>query len=154
MNIGITDKSRKIVSEKLQKVLADEFVLYTKKRNYHWNVEGPNFMELHKLFEDQYDELADVIDDIAERIRALGYYSAGRLVDFLELTQLVEQEYTADPKTQLEHLIQDHESIIRLLRECIVEFDDEHKDLGTSDFVTGLMQKHEKMVWILRSYKF
>lgn len=153
MNIGITDQNRKIVSEKLQNVLADEFVLYTKTRNYHWNVEAVNFMELHRFYEEMYNDLAEIIDDVAERIRSLGYYSAGRLIDFLELTQLPEQDYVAEAKGQLNNLIQDHESIIRLLREYITIFDEDYHDLGTSDFVTSLMQKHEKMVWILHSYK-
>jgi starvation-inducible DNA-binding protein len=136
----------------MQKRLADEFILYTKARNYHWNVEGPNFMEMHKFFESQYEQLEDVIDDVAERIRAIGHYSEARLKDFVELARLDEPAYTNDQQQQLKNLLSDHEIIIKELRKNITLFADTHKDLGTSDFVTGLMREHEKMAWFIRGY--
>ncbi|MFD2889421.1 Dps family protein [Chitinophaga cymbidii] len=151
-NIGIPDNHLQAVAEKLQVLLADEQVLYTKTRNYHWNVEGDNFSEMHLFYEKQYDELAEIIDEVAERIRMIGHYSTGRLVDFLKLTQLTEPEYTNDQPEQIKNLVEDHETIIRSLRTLITEFADKHKDLGTSDFVTGLLRQHEKMAWMLRSY--
>lgn len=151
-NIGIPDNHLQAVAEKLQVLLADEQVLYTKTRNYHWNVEGDNFSEMHLFYEKQYDELAEIIDEVAERIRMIGHYSTGRLVDFLKLTQLTEPEYTNDQPKQIKNLVEDHETIIRSLRTLITEFADKHKDLGTSDFVTGLLRQHEKMAWMLRSY--
>lgn len=151
-NIGIPDNHLQAVAEKLQVLLADEQVLYTKTRNYHWNVEGDNFSEMHLFYEKQYDELAEIIDEVAERIRMIGHYSTGRLVDFLKLTQLTEPEYTNDQPEQIKNLVEDHETIIRSLRNLITEFADKHKDLGTSDFVTGLLRQHEKMAWMLRSY--
>lgn len=151
-NIGISDENLKAVAFELNKALADQVVLYTKTRNYHWNVEGPDFMELHKFFEEQYGELEEAIDDTAERIRALGHYAEGRLVDFLKLTSLVEQEYTNDQRTQLSNLLEDHETVIRNLRRLVSEFDDKYKDVGSSDFVTGLLRQHEKMAWMIRSY--
>ena len=151
-NIGIPDNHLQAVAEKLQVLLADEQVLYTKTRNYHWNVEGDNFSEMHLFYEKQYDELAEIIDEVAERIRMIGHYSTGRLVDFLKLTQLTEPEYTNDQPEQIKNLVADHETIIRSLRNLITEFADKHKDLGTSDFVTGLLRQHEKMAWMLRSY--
>jgi starvation-inducible DNA-binding protein len=151
-NIGISDENLKAVAFELNKALADLVVLYTKTRNYHWNVEGPDFMELHKFFEEQYGELEEAIDDTAERIRALGHYAEGRLVDFLKLTSLVEQEYTNDQRTQLSNLLEDHETVIRNLRRLVGEFDDKYKDIGSSDFVTGLLRQHEKMAWMIRSY--
>lgn len=151
-NIGISDENLKAVAFELNKALADLVVLYTKTRNYHWNVEGPDFMELHKFFEEQYGELEEAIDDTAERIRALGHYAEGRLVDFLKLTSLVEQEYTNDQRTQLSNLLEDHETVIRNLRRLVSEFDDKYKDVGSSDFVTGLLRQHEKMAWMIRSY--
>src|SRR6476619_3898973 len=92
--IGIPEKDSQIVAEKLNKILADEFVLYTKTRNYHWNVEGINFMEMHKFYETLYEELDEVIDEVAERIRAIGHYSQGRLKDFIESSDLMEHDYT------------------------------------------------------------
>ncbi|MGX5817949.1 Dps family protein [Chitinophaga lutea] len=152
VNIGIADKNLQAVAERLQVLLADESVLYTKTRNYHWNVVGDNFMEMHLFYEKQYGELAEIIDEVAERIRMIGHHSMGRMVDFLKLTNLLEPEYTDVQKTQLKNLVDDHETIIRGLREMITEFSDKHKDLGTSDFVTGLLRQHEKMAWMLRAY--
>ena len=106
-NIGISEKNSKEVGSVLNKILADEYLLYTKTRNYHWNIEGSN---------------------------------------------LVEQEYTSDQKSQLKNLLDDHEAIIRFLRLHIDIFADKYKDAGNADFITGLMQKHEKMAWFLRSH--
>jgi starvation-inducible DNA-binding protein len=133
-------------------LLADEHVLYVKTRNFHWNIEGENFMEMHKFYEAQYEELAEMIDEVAERIRTLGHYAEGRMKDFLEIARLAEVEYTNDQKKQLQFLLDDHETIIRLIRQQATQFADEHKDQGTSDFVTGIMEKHEKMAWMIRSY--
>lgn len=151
-NIGIPDEHLQAVALELNKVLADEYVLYTKTRNYHWNVEGPNFNEMHKFYEEQYEVLDEIIDEVAERVRAIGHYSEGRLKDFLSLTNLDEPTYTNKQAEQLKNLLNDHEVIIQNLRRLITEFAEKHKDLGTSDFVTGLMEKHEKMAWFIRSY--
>jgi starvation-inducible DNA-binding protein len=151
-NIGISDANTKAVALELNKLLANEVVLYTKTRNYHWNIEGSNFLEIHKFLEGQYGDLEEIIDSVAERIRTIGHYAEGRLVDFLKLTSLLEPDNTSDQKKQLKNLLDDHETIIRELRVLITKFSDENKDLGTSDFVTGLLGKHEKMAWFLRSY--
>ena len=151
-NLGIPDPHLQVVALELNKLLADEFVLYAKTRNYHWNVEGSNFMEMHKLYEGQYEQLDEIIDNVAERIRALGHYAQARLKDYTRLTNLEEQEYTTEQKAQLQNLLVDHETIIKELRRMITLFADEHKDLGSSDFVTGLMQEHEKIAWFIRSY--
>lgn len=151
-NIGITDKNKQAVVAVLNVLLADEHVLYTKTRNYHWNYEGDNFMEMHKLYEGQYDELAKIIDEVAERIRMLGHYPEGRMKDFLKLTRLQEQDYTSEQNEQLKNLLADHESIIISIRIVINKMNDTWKDAGTTDFVTGLMEQHEKMAWMLRSY--
>jgi starvation-inducible DNA-binding protein len=152
MNIGITEKNLQAVATELQKLLADEFVLYTKTRNYHWNIEGPNFMELHKIYEGQYEQLDDIMDQVAERIRQLGHYAEAQLKDFIKLTRLGEDGYSTDQKTQLKNLLEDHETMIRNLRKNIDEFSDKYKDAGTADFVTGLMKEHEKTAWFIRSY--
>ncbi len=151
-NIGIPEKNKQAVASILNILLADEHILYTKTRNYHWNYEGDNFMEMHKLYEGQYDELATIIDEVAERIRMLGHYPEGRLKDFLQITRLQEQEYTTDQKKQLKNLLADHESIITGIRKVIGEINDNWKDAGTADFITGLMEQHEKTAWMIRSY--
>lgn len=151
MDIGLDEQKRKSTADRLQRLLADEYLLYTKTRNYHWNLESFNFSELHSFYESQYDELADMIDDIAERIRTLGFRSTGRLKDFLKLTQLEEQDYVMRSKEQLPNLIHDHEAIIRYLRQCIDEFE-KNRDAGSADFATALLSKHEKMRWMLDSY--
>ena len=151
-NIGITEPNLKLVSSILNILLADEFILYTKTRNYHWNVEGDNFIELHKFYESQYDEIDEIIDEVAERIRFLGHYSEGRLKDFLKLTHLPEQDYTNDQKVQLKNLLKDHEAIIINIRKEIKKVNDEYNDAGTADFITGVMEQHEKMAWLIRSY--
>ncbi|MBP7556926.1 MAG: DNA starvation/stationary phase protection protein [Chitinophagaceae bacterium] len=151
--IGIKAENLKQVAHILNGVLADEFVLYTKTRNAHWNVEGPDFHDKHKFFEGQYEQLDDMMDDVAERIRVLGHYAPATLKVYLELTHLSEQ--SGSPNTSMgfiKELLDDHESIIERLREHINQFANEYKDLGTSDFITGLMETHEKMAWMLRAH--
>src|ERR1700728_753398 len=121
-NIGISDANTKAVALELNKLLANEVVLYTKTRNYHWNIEGPSFMEIHKFLEGQYGELEEMIDNVAERIRSIGHYAEGRLVDFLKLTSLLEPDNTTNQKVQLKNLLDDHETIIRELRTLITKF--------------------------------
>lgn len=152
INIGISEKNRQAVASELNKLLADEHVLYNKTRNYHWSVEGPSFMEFHKLYEAQYDQLAEMIDQIAERIRTIGHYAEGRLKELLKLTDLEEPPAPVDQTTQIMNLSSDHEILINKLRKLITDFDEKHKDIGSSDFVTGLLKEHEKMAWMLRSY--
>jgi len=152
-NIEISDKNLKEVATLLNKLLANEYVLYTKTRNAHWNIQGDNFIELHKFFESQYDSLNIIIDDTAERVRALGHFALGSLKDFLKVAQLSEQnDNFSDQNHIIKTLLEDHESIIHSLRNHIVIITDEFKDLGTADFMTGLMEQHEKMAWMLRSY--
>ncbi|MCF0075286.1 DNA starvation/stationary phase protection protein [Dyadobacter sp. CY261] len=151
-NIGILDNHTEKVAYELNKLLANEFVLYTKTRCCHWNISGMYFFELHKLFEGQYEQLDQIMDDIAERIRAIGHYSEARLADILKLTDLTEPGYTNAAKTQLENLLDDHEMIIRSLRTLVIDFAETYKDLGSSDYVTGLLRDHEKMAWMLRAF--
>lgn len=151
-NIGIDDKNRDQVGKILNRVLADEFVLYTKTRGYHWNVVGPQFNGLHKFFEEQYEELADVIDEVAERGRSIGLYALGSLQEMLDEKSLEEDTTKGtDSKHMLRSLLSDHEAIIRKLRVDLEKTGEKYKDMGTSDFLTALMEKHEKMAWMLRS---
>jgi starvation-inducible DNA-binding protein len=152
-NIEISDKNLKEVATLLNTLLADEYVLYTKTRNAHWNIQGNGFNELHKFFESQYGTLDTIIDDTAERVRALGHFTLGSLKDFINVTQLNEQnEDFTDQNHIIKTLLEDHESVIHSLRNHIVIITEDYKDLGTADFMTGLMEQHEKMAWMLRSY--
>src|SRR5882724_6255687 len=111
-NIGITDSNRQSIATELSKILADEYVLYTKTRNAHWNIEGPDFHDKHKFFEGQYGQLDDFIDTVAERIRTIGHYAPATLKQFLSLTHLSEESRAAnDSKGFLTELLNDHESI-------------------------------------------
>ncbi len=151
--IGITDKNTQLVANELMKILADEYVLYTKTRNAHWNITGSDFYNKHKFFETQFGQLDEFIDSIAERIRSIGHYAPATLKSFLELTQLTEMSREKnDWKGFITELLSDHESIIIKLRENIRHFAIDYKDAGTSDFITGLMESHEKMAWLLRAH--
>jgi len=151
-NIGITDNHLLKTASLLNVLLADESVLYTKTRNYHWNVTAPNFMELHKFMEEQYGELAEAIDEVAERVRQLGHYSLGSLGSFLKATRLTEGQDDSSALKMIQNLLDDHETIIRELRNDIETVDEKYKDAGTADFLTGVMKMHEKMGWMLRAY--
>lgn len=151
--IGIQDINRQAIADELAKVLADETVLYIKTKNAHWNVEGADFYEKHKFFESQFEQLDEIIDSVAERIRSIGHYAPATLKSYLSLTHLTEQTNTKnDSHGFIKELLEDHESIITVLREHIRSFSNDYNDMGTSDFITGLMETHEKMAWFLHSH--
>ena len=150
--IGIGEKETANLGKILNTLLADEFVLYTKTRRFHWNVVGSDFGELHKFFEEQYEALDDIVDEVAERARALDVVSAGSLEEFGELTRLKEQAgKNPDAPGMLGALLEDHEAVIRNLRKDL-ETAEKLGDAGTNDFLTGLMERHEKMAWMLRAF--
>lgn len=151
-NIGLSDQSRKGVIGVLNVLLADEYILYTTSRNYHWNVVGPQFHDLHKFFESQYDELDDVVDEVAERVRALGGKALGSLTEFLKQTRLKEHpEKSVSALEMVKSLLLGHEAIIQSLRVDLETCGEKFHDAGTNDFLTGLMERHEKMAWMLRA---
>ncbi|MBN8785655.1 MAG: DNA starvation/stationary phase protection protein [Terrimonas sp.] len=151
ISIGISAENLKNVSMLLQTCLADLHVLYLKTRNFHWNVEGENFGPLHELFENQYKQLEAIIDEVAERIRNLGFFAVGSLQGFAELATIEEHmEEGTSAKDMLKILATDHESHIRFLREAIDKIDEEYDDVGTSDFLTDNLRAHEKIAWMLR----
>lgn len=151
--IGITQENLAKVGHTLNALLADEFVLYTKTRNAHWNVEGPAFHSQHLFFESQYQALEEIVDGVAERIRSLGHYAPATLKSFLELTHLSEQLHEKnDGEGFIRELLADHESLIVSFRENINYFANDLGDAGTSDYITGLMETHEKMAWMLRAH--
>ncbi|AJM93235.1 MULTISPECIES: DNA starvation/stationary phase protection protein [Nitrosopumilus] len=152
LNIGIADQDREGVVSILTSLLSDEYVLYTKTRNYHWNVVSPHFNDYHKFFEGQYGEIEVIIDDIAERIRQLGGKAIATLDELKSHARLPEHpgQYPTD-REMFANLVSDQESIIRNLREDLEKSDKSFHDMGTSDFLTGLMEQHEKMLWMLRA---
>jgi starvation-inducible DNA-binding protein len=153
VNIGISDDNRQKIVAILNTLLADEFLLYTKTRNYHWNVTGPQFNDLHKFFETLYEQLDEVIDEVAERARALGGRAFGTLDEFRTSARLGEKPGAVPPaRDMLAALLADHEALIRTLREDVATVTDRYQDVGTADFLTGLLEKHEKTAWMLRSF--
>jgi starvation-inducible DNA-binding protein len=153
ISIGIKNENTQAVATELSKLLADENVLYVKTKNAHWNVEGADFYDKHKFFEVQFGQIDELIDSVAERIRTLGHYAPATMKSYLGLTRLTEQTREKnDAQGYIKELLEDHESIIVVLREHIKAFAKDFQDLGSSDFATGLMETHEKMAWFLRSH--
>jgi len=151
-NIGIKEKDTAAVAEILNKLLADHNVLYTKARNAHWNVVGPDFHAQHLFFETIYDALAETIDEIAERVRAIGHYAVGSLKEFLDLTQLSEEKPAKnDSQSYIKALLNDFESVIISIRGDLDKIE-KTGDAGTEDFLVGIMEAHEKTAWMLRSH--
>lgn len=152
-NIGINSNNRQSVCKMLNTLLSDEYLLYVKTQNYHWNVTGLMFNDLHLFFGKQYEQLACNVDMIAERVRALGGQALGTMQEFVENSRLKEQSgVVPDYKEMLKNLLADHEAIIRSIRVDIDATSDEFEDMGTNNFLCGLIEKHEKMAWMLRSY--
>ena len=152
-DIGISAKNLENSAELLSTILADEMTLYIKTRKFHWNVSGESFMELHKLYENQYKQLEESIDQIAERIGKLGQKTIGTMHEFLSLTSIKEHpDQNLSSKGTLGELLKDHETVIIKLRKGVASSMDEYKDAGTADFLTGLMEQHETMAWVLRRY--
>lgn len=152
-NIGITAKNREAVGIILNILLSDESILYIKTLNYHWNVLGMNFNDLHLFFGKQYNALAEIIDEVAERARMLGIRAFGSMTEFLKNTRLREEiNNIPTAKEMIRNLLDDHETIIRSLRISLEKCSSEYQDMGTSNFLTDLLERHEKMAWMLRSY--
>ena len=152
-NIGITEKNREIIADQLSKILADEFVLYSKTLNAHWNIEGPDFHAAHVYLETLYNEQQKIVDTVAEKIRAVGHYVPAQLDKYLKLTHLSENAPEKnDSQTLYAELLIDHESIIIFLRENIKPFADKQNAEGISNYIAELMEYHEKVAWMLRSH--
>lgn len=151
INIGINKKHREAIAEGLAKVLADSYLLYLRTHNYHWNVTGELFHSLHEQFEEQYTELAIAIDDIAERIRALGHKAPGTFKEFHELTSL--EENTEEPKAleMVRLLAVGNEQVIRTARKALEPARDA-EDEATIDLLTQRLNVHSKTAWMLRSH--
>jgi starvation-inducible DNA-binding protein len=150
INIGIEDNDRKQIVAGLSVLLADSYTLYLKTHNYHWNVTGPMFQALHTLFETQYNELALAVDQIAERIRALGEFAPGSYKEFAKLTSIKEAEGHLSAEAMIKDLVNGQEAIAKTAR-SIVPVADKASDEPTLDLLTQRMQVHEKNGWMLRS---
>ena len=152
IDTGISRESLQKIANILNDDLADEYVLLTKTRNYHWNVEDPRFNDLHKFFEEQYEVLSAAVDEIAERVRAVGGRTRATLKEFINSSQIREDIGSyPNAETMLGNLLSDHETIIKTLRKNINECQ-ELNDEGTANFLTDKMEAHEKMAWMLRSF--
>ncbi len=148
-NIGLANDVRHLIVKILNTNLADEAVLSQKTRRTHWNRSGTGFLEVYILLESQYKQLNEAVDKIAERTRILGGIALGSFEDILGLTQI---ENRLDQIPNVLHLLADHETVIRSLREDIRKCSEEYEDEGTVELLVGVMSLHEKMAWMLRSY--
>jgi len=148
--IGITENDRKKIADGLSKLLADSYILYLKTHNFHWNVEGPMFNTLHQMFMVQYTELWNALDQIAERIRALGFYAPGSHKKFSQLSSIVESEENIPAKMMIKQLLEGHEAVSKTIR-SIYPTAEAGSDESSLDLLTQRLQVHEKTAWMLRA---
>lgn len=149
--IHLSTSDSKASIDKLEILLASTYALYLKTQNFHWNVQGQSFAMLHELFGEQYEELAEAIDEIAERIRMLGAKAPGSFEEYSKLSILKSATKSNDSKSMITELLADHSSIIKLLRDSISKIE-KGDDQGTLDFCVGRLQAHEKAAWFLQSH--
>jgi starvation-inducible DNA-binding protein len=151
INVGLNEQDRQAIAEGLSKVLADSYTLYLKTHNFHWNVTGPMFNTLHTLFEQEYTELATAVDEIAERIRSLGFPAPGTYAEFIKLSSISETEGVPKAEEMIRLLVEGNEAVIRTARETIQKAE-QAGDESTVDLLTQRMSIHEKNAWMLRSH--
>lgn len=152
-NLEISGEGIDEVVVALNTLMADECVLYTKIRNVYWNYSSPNYYELHKFFKIQYELLDDMVNHIVKRVHSLGYFSLGSMKDFLNVTRLSEENDNFEHSTHLiQLLVTDHETIIGIICKDIIPLATKFNDSITIDLVTGIIEQHEKMAWMLRSF--
>ncbi|WP_370562055.1 Dps family protein [Luteimonas salinilitoris] len=153
IDIGIGDKDRKRIAQGLSVFLADAYTLYLKTHNFHWNVTGPMFNALHAMFEEQYTEQWNALDETAERIRALGYNAPGSYAEFIELSSIKEEpglEKAPEWREMVRQLVVGNEAVCRTARKVLKTADDAGDDPSV-DLLTQRLQIHEKYAWMLRS---
>lgn len=139
------------VAGMLETLLGNEYVLYTKTRNFHWNVTGPLFAVLHEFFETQYEELDEIVDEVAERLRTLGHKAPGTMREFLDRATLGEHlEEWPDARGMISRLLSDHDALIEALNRDVEACLERHHDPSTADFMLDVQRKHETMAWMLR----
>ncbi|GAA6144515.1 MAG: DNA starvation/stationary phase protection protein [Thalassolituus sp.] len=152
IDIGINEESRIQIAEGLKRVLADSYTLYLQTHNFHWNVTGPQFRELHLMFEEHYTELATAVDDIAERIRTLGVAAPGTYKEFARLSSIKEVDGVPEAGEMVDILTKGHEQVVKSCRE-VMKIAAEADDEGSTDVLTGRMSVHEKTAWMLRAMR-
>ena len=150
INIGIEHDEREKIANGLAHLLADTYTLYIKTHNFHWNVTGPMFTTLHELFEQHYAELAEAVDEIAERIRALGFPAPGSYKQFSELSSIEEETGVPNAQEMVRQMVNGQEAVARTARK-VAPLADKASDEPTLDLLTQRMQVHEKNAWMLRS---
>jgi len=153
IDIGIPEEERRRIAQSLSVFLADAYTLYLKTHNFHWNVTGPMFNALHNMFEEQYTEQWNALDDVAERIRALGYNAPGSYAEFIELSSIKEEpglEKAPEWREMVRQLVEGNEAVCRSARQAL-EVADDGDDDPTEDLLTQRLQTHEKYAWMLRS---
>jgi len=150
IDIGINEKDRESIANGLKHLLADSYTLYLQTHNFHWNVTGPQFRELHLMFEEHYTELAVAVDDIAERIRTLDVVAPGTYKAFAELSAVKEVDGVPDGKSMVSILTKAHEQVVKTCRDVLVKAQ-QADDESTSALVSDRMRVHEKTAWMLRA---
>lgn len=151
--IETTFKNDKVVVTFLNLLLANEYVLFTKTRTAHWNLDGSNYFELHVFLENQYNEINEMIDDIAEQIRSLGHFTLGSLKDFLNIAQMNDDNQNfSNSKKNFETLLSDHLTIISIIKHELFPISEVLNDRNTAIFLTEIMKKHKEMVWMIRLF--
>ena len=150
INTGIPDADRKEIADGLARLLADTYTLYLKTHVYHWNVTGPMFRSLHLMFEEQYLEMRDAVDVVAERIRALGFMAPGSYREFSELGSIDDDGGNPEALDMVRQLVDGHEAVIRTAR-TLVKTAEAAGDVATADLATARIEIHEKTAWMLRA---
>jgi starvation-inducible DNA-binding protein len=150
IQIGIDPSDREAIADGLSNLLADTYTLYLKTQSFHWNVTGPMFRALHQMFEEQYVELAGAVDEVAERIRALGHEAPGSFSQFMKLASVEEENGVPTAEEMVRQLVTGHEAVVRTARNAFTTAD-EAEDQVTVDLLAERMQVHEKAAWMLRS---
>lgn len=150
IDIGISEKDRRKIAAGLSHLLADNYTLYLKTHNFHWNVKGPMFQTLHLMFMEQYNELWLALDAIAERIRALGFPAPSTYAEYSRLSSISETAGVPEAKQMVRLLVEGHEAVAKTARRIFPAVE-KASDESTADLLTQRMQVHEKTAWMLRS---
>lgn len=150
IDIGINEAERLNIAEGLKRLLADSYTLYLQTHNFHWNVTGPQFRDLHLMFEEHYTELATAVDDIAERIRTLGFTAPGTYKAFAQLSSIVEVEGVPKANDMVEILTTSHETVVKTCRQ-VLKLAQAADDESSASLISDRMREHEKTAWMLRA---
>lgn len=151
LQTGLPESGRESIAKYMKEILADHYLLMLKTQNYHWNVRGPLFKSMHDLTEAQYEDLFSAIDEIAERIRALGFDSPGSLQSFSDLSAIKEAKEGIPALEMAADLLESHEHLVRNMRAALIVAD-KNDDEVSVDLLTERLKIHEKAAWMWRSF--